>query len=187
MTLTTFTIAGSEYPAYATIAEADAYLAIDLQYSQTWNGLTDVRKMTLLAAATRLLDGLNWRGIRSAAGQATAWPRSGIRDAAGNAITGIPPDLRDATALQAVQSQVTPPVTSTGDDDIKMHQAGNVRFDRFDRRRPATIDATINNLTVRRLICHWLVRAESIPVADNTDGTPFYESRNPFGFTEGIS
>ncbi len=179
MTLSTFTINGNEFHSYATLQEADAYLSLDLKRGTNWAGFTDEVKQQRLAAASRFLDELNWRG--EAEDSTRSWPRRNITTQAGTPITGIPQALADATAVLAVNLS-----TETEDDaDIKSHSVGAVRFDRFDNTR--TTEKSEYLKTIRPLIGSFLILKLNTPTAYNADGEPFYESRNPFGRSEGIA
>lgn len=54
------TISGTDFPTYATVAEADAYLSASLA-GEAWTALTADGKAIRLVEATRLLDRQTWR------------------------------------------------------------------------------------------------------------------------------
>lgn len=53
--MTTITIGGNNYTAYASVADADAYLLVDPGFA-TWDALSDDDKGKYLVSATRLID-----------------------------------------------------------------------------------------------------------------------------------
>jgi len=62
---------------YATVAQADTYHEYRLQ-NTTWTGATTATKTASLLWASKLLDTLQWRGVRSSGTQAMAFPRRGL-------------------------------------------------------------------------------------------------------------
>lgn len=69
-------IDGTTYFAYASLEDADGYLAANLA-ADTWRGTDDDRKGMALVTATRVLDRQRWRGTKTDTAQVGAWPRSG--------------------------------------------------------------------------------------------------------------
>jgi len=82
MSLTMLTVDAAQYAAYATLAEANAYLRVEPVLYGGWNALTDGEKSVRLIAATRRVDLLPWAGEPLTAGQ--AWPRAGVTCADGS-------------------------------------------------------------------------------------------------------
>lgn len=58
--MATITIGGIDYPSYATLAEADAYLAADALLGPGWAATSTDRRNVLLVSATRVMTGLAW-------------------------------------------------------------------------------------------------------------------------------
>lgn len=79
MTFEQETGTGSETSnSYATVAEADAYLASHLS-GGTFAAKTTSQKETLLIHAARMLDaGVTFKGFKLRLDQAMAWPRDGV-------------------------------------------------------------------------------------------------------------
>lgn len=75
MSLTTIDINGTQYPSYATVAEADIFLQVDPVRATAWAALTADQKGINLIAATRRLDLENWSGEKTDPAQETDWPR----------------------------------------------------------------------------------------------------------------
>ena len=87
---------------YATVAEADAYLAVRGDTS-TWTALTLGQKESKLQWAALYLDTLTFKGTRSTSTQALQWPRIGVWDRDGFEVDGIPQALKNAQAEMAFQ------------------------------------------------------------------------------------
>jgi len=71
------TVGGAGSDSYATVAEADAYLAVRPGFDVTaWSELDEGDKELRLQLATQVLDTkLKFRGVRACKTQALAWPR----------------------------------------------------------------------------------------------------------------
>lgn len=88
---------------YATVAEADAYLAVRGDTS-TWTALTTGAKEAKLQWAALWLDTLTFYGTRYTQAQPLAWPRYGVTDRDGYSVEGlIPAALKNAQAELAFQ------------------------------------------------------------------------------------
>ena len=87
---------------YASVAEADAYLAVRGDTS-TWTALTTGEKEAKLQWAALYLDTLTFKGTRSTSTQALQWPRIGVWDRDGFEVDGIPQALKNAQAEMAFQ------------------------------------------------------------------------------------
>lgn len=94
---------------YVTIAEADALLD-DRPYATAWTASanTDDAKTRSLITATRILDEqFSWRGVASSQAQPLGWPRTGVYDRIGASVTGVPDEIKLATALMALALTVS--------------------------------------------------------------------------------
>ena len=98
----TVTPASATANSYATVAEADAYLAVRGDTS-TWTALTPGAKEAKLQWAAIYLDTLTFKGTRSTSTQALQWPRIGVWDRDGFDVDGIPQALKNAQAEMAFQ------------------------------------------------------------------------------------
>lgn len=58
--MATITIAGNDYSSFASVAEADAYLAVDVSRYAAWAALDDDDKGRALITASRYLASLDW-------------------------------------------------------------------------------------------------------------------------------
>ena len=87
---------------YASVAEADAYLAVRGDTS-TWTALTTGEKESKLQWAAIYIDTLTFKGTRSTSTQALQWPRIGVWDRDGFEVDGIPQALKNAQAEMAFQ------------------------------------------------------------------------------------
>lgn len=93
------TAGSSSANSYATLAEAEAYMAT-LQFKTAWTGADSVKEAAL-QNATRLLDAeLDYKGVAINATQALQWPRWNVLDRNGYPVdpTTIPAALKNATA-----------------------------------------------------------------------------------------
>ena len=87
---------------YASVAEADAYLAVRGDTS-TWTALTTDEKEAKLQWSAIYIDTLTFKGTRSTSTQALQWPRIGVWDRDGFEVDGIPQALKNAQAEMAFQ------------------------------------------------------------------------------------
>lgn len=87
---------------YASVAEADAYLAVRGDTS-TWTALNTGQKESKLQWAAIYIDTLTFKGTRSTSTQALQWPRIGVWDRDGFEVDGIPQALKNAQAEMAFQ------------------------------------------------------------------------------------
>lgn len=122
------TVGGASSNSFATVEEADAYLATRLN-SGAWTG-TDPKAVALIEA-TRTLSALAWQGYRTDDVQALSWPRTGVvnpdasLDAPAGAWTGmpeydddvIPQRVKDATCELALEFLRAGTTDIAGQDD----------------------------------------------------------------------
>lgn len=87
---------------YATVAEADAYLAVRGDTS-TWTGLLTAAKESKLQWAAFWLDTLIFTGTKGTEAQALQWPRVGVVDRDGYSVSTVPQALKNAQAELAFQ------------------------------------------------------------------------------------
>ena len=185
MSLTTITINSMDYPSYATIAEADTYLAIDRARSEAWSTLDETVKGQRLAAATRRMDGLGWAGRRASEAQATAWPRMGMTP---EPSAPIPPELEQATILLA-GGLAAGLVDASGDGSeaaIQSERLGPFAATYFHPRRQSRVERLLG-ADALALVSQWLEGPSiAAPVATGTDGESAFTHRDRYGRTEGI-
>jgi hypothetical protein len=87
MSLVTITLSALDYVAYASVSEADAFLAVDPIRGDAWNALGADVKGKHLVAATRKLDQLRFKGDKTGgATQENAFPRTNLTYATGEAV-----------------------------------------------------------------------------------------------------
>jgi hypothetical protein len=96
------TAGAADANSYASVAEADAYLAVRGD-TATWTALTLGAKEAKLQWAAIYLDTLTFKGTRSTSTQALQWPRIGVWDRDGFEVDGIPQALKNAQAEMAFQ------------------------------------------------------------------------------------
>ena len=197
MSLTPIDINGTTYTAYASVAKADAALAVDPARMAAWAALGGDAKAIRLIAATHRLDLLNWRGQKAGgAAQANAWPRSGLvyRDGTPVPPDAIPREIERATILLAGSIAATPAAADAGKSGfgLKRAKAGSAEVEFFFDRQAIT-GRPIQDETVYALISLWLeggtgsgVSASTGPVATGTDGKSAFEDADRYGRTEGF-
>ena len=90
-------VGGASSNSYATLAEAETYLAAKI-VNTDWNSLKDEDKNGLLISAARQLDLLCWQGSVVDSTQALQWPRYGMVNSHGWPVlpTEIPTALKSA-------------------------------------------------------------------------------------------
>ena len=87
---------------YASVAEADAYLAVRGD-TNTWTALTTGQKENKLQWAAIILDTLDFKGSKSTSTQALEWPRYDVTDRNGWTVSGVPVQVKNAQAEMAFQ------------------------------------------------------------------------------------
>ncbi len=192
MSLTTFTINSVNYQSYATVAEADGYLAVDISRAAAWAALDVPTKESRLVESTRRLDRFTWIGEKTdpIPTQTTEFPRTGLTDKNGLAVpeATVPQEVEDATIIQAgdiVLSGDSPDEGSTADNNKRL-KAGSVEIERF---RPVDGKKLADNLI--ELVGIFLSGATSgIAVgalASGTDAVSSFCDPKPFGRIDGLS
>ena len=98
------TVGGTASESYASVAEADAYLAFRGDTS-TWTALTTTAKELKLKWACIILNTLFWRGMKPSQYQVLDWPRWNLMDKSGFPVpsTTIPTDIKNAQIELAFQ------------------------------------------------------------------------------------
>lgn len=136
MSITTITISGNNYISNASVAEADAYLAVDPVRGTSWAALTNDQKGSRLVAATRRLNLLDWAGEKTGgAAQQDAWPRTGVTYPDGTAVPDneVPQEVEDATILLAGTINLTASASQAGSSgsNKKRVKAGSAEVEFF--------------------------------------------------------
>lgn len=124
MTIATITIGGNDYTAYASVAEADIYLAVDPVRATQWASLTTDQKGSYLISATRRLDFLQWDGEKTGGHtQENAWPRTGLQypDGEDVATDEVPLEVENACILLAgsIAINATAAASSSSSSKVK--------------------------------------------------------------------
>lgn len=107
---------------YVSVAFADAYFTIDVNYDTTWAALTTADKEQRLKMATRILDQkVKWNGVKVDDTSALRWPRSGVYDRDDILIADdeMPTQLLQLTCEVAKFLETVDPTTSQGADYLK--------------------------------------------------------------------
>lgn len=193
MSLSTITISAIDYVSYASVAEADAYLAVDPIRGVAWSALTADQKGLYLVSATRRLDLLNWAGQKtgSYSTQVNAWPRTNVQYADGSSVstTEVPQEVEDATILLAgsILLDSTAAAAGTSGSNVKRQKAGSVEIERF---RPTTGKA-LQDETAYALIAQFFTGGVSSTVGAFASGSDqsssFSDDQMELGFNEGLS
>lgn len=191
MTITTITIGGNNYPAYATVAEADAYLAVDPVRAAAWAALTTDQKGINLVAATRRLDLESYTGEKATEAQTTEWLRVNAT-CDGEAIPDnvLPQRMEDGTIVLAgsIAIDAAASAAGTGPSNISRVQAGSAEVEFFRPVFGTNFSLAAQNPDVFALIGCFLASAVSAigyGCASGTDGTSAFTDRDAPGLSEG--
>ena len=192
MSLSDLVIDSETYKAYASLVEANTYLAVDTTgRGVAWAALTDPGKLKNLVAATRRLDLMPWRGTPTGgATQENAWPRSGLTYPNGDALPDnvIPRSLEHACILLAGTIAATPAVSNAGvvNRPIRRVRAGSAEVEFSPEPAVQANPLRIGDETVQALIRHWIRgKPGSLSAAFGTDGESIFEGdsfRRTYGF-----
>ena len=181
MSLTTITVGSVSYPSYATVAEADAFLAVDLERSMAWADLDPEGKGLRLIAATRRLDSLRWAGSKADDAQAAEWPRRGLFYETGDA---IPERLEQACILLA-GDYAAGRVDDGEDGAIQSERVGPIATTYFYPRRRSQAARLLGDAL--GLVSQWLEGPSiAAPVATGTDAESVFTPRDRYGRTDRI-
>lgn len=183
--LTDLTIGGSTYKSYATVAEADTYLAADDVLADAWAGLADARKIRRLVSATRKLDTLPWLGIKAVQGQSTQWPRSELKDAQGDDLdeTAVPGPVVDATILMAGNLSIDLSVSEVEDTTPLRSDRVGQKSAAYFYEGPRELDALLPR-GIQGLLLLWLDYGTdySGAVTGNDSESEFSQDYGVYGF-----
>lgn len=188
MSLTTLAVGDYDYRSYATVAEADEYLAIDPVLGTVWSAASDRAKHANLAAATRHLDAQPWDGKKTSSAQATEWPRTDLTHPDGSAVDSatLPDEVEQATALLAATLIQDPTAFRDRDTAIVSQATGRRSVAQYHRRR-SSAQRNFGNAQAYRLVRRWLAGAVPTPAkAYGTDGVSEFTDRDRFGRSTGI-
>lgn len=136
MTITNITVSGVVYVAYASEAEAEAYMAVDPVRKDAWDVLTSDQKKVNIISATKRLDLLTWTGEKtSGASQVNAWPRTGVVYSDGTAVSTseVPREVQDATCSLAGSITIDASTSEAGTSgtNTKRVKAGSAEVEFF--------------------------------------------------------
>lgn len=125
------TIGPKSYQSYATIAQADNYLAADFNASAWQAGEDDDAKGRALVSATRVLERQSWIGDKAESDQDLAWPRTGT-GIDGVEDDEIPADIVSASIeLANIIFTGTDVANTTQEQSTKRQKAGSVEIEYF--------------------------------------------------------
>jgi len=190
MTISTITIATVDYTAYASVTEADQYLAVDPVRGTTWAAKTTDQKGALLVAATRRLDLFSYSGDKTGGSvQANQWGRTSLTYPDGTTVPDdeVPLDIQNATILLAGTMAITPAAGNAGTSgsNKKKVKAGSAEVEFF---RPTT-GVPLQDETAWALLQYWLansVTSASVGmVAYGTDTESSFEDSRVYPITDG--
>ena len=178
MSLTTIAIAGVDYLSYATLVEANAFLAVDLARNTDWAALDPEGKGLRLVAATRRLDSLRWAGSKASESQTSEWPRQGLVYETGDAVPGdaIPERLEQACILLA-GDYAAGRVDNGEDGAIQSERVGPIATTYFYPRRRSYAARLLGDAL--GLVSQWLEGPSiAAPVATGTDARSVFTPRD---------
>lgn len=185
MSLTSTILNSITYQSYASVAEANEGLAVDLERVDDWDDLDDTEKGRMLVAATRRLDALNWAGSKAESTQATEWPRVNIQP---EPSAPIPPELERATILLAgdLAGDTSGESAVELDDSVIASESVGPMSVSYGRRSKVRARG-IGGQSAHSLIAQWLeARGVVAPVVSGTDGESSFVPLDRYGRTEGI-
>lgn len=184
------TIDELEFPVYATVDDANAYMTGNFNNGTWFDATTDAEtKARLLVTATRILERQKWKGTASGlSGQLLAWPRTGT-GVAGVTDDEVPEDIEFACVELAnlildgndVETNVQPGVQT-----IQSFKAGSVAISYFrDAESPFTKNARFPTV-VQELVGKYLDGGDIavMGTATGTDGESV--TGEDFGFSSGL-
>lgn len=133
--MATVTIGSNTYETYADVAQADEYLAADIELSSSWDGSSSDKKSSALVSATRYLDAQFWAGAKTSDSQPLQWPRDGVP---GVPDGSIPASIVDSCIVLAGEFIREPGLQSSlgSDSNPKRVKAGSVEVENFKRKAP---------------------------------------------------
>ncbi|ADK73469.1 head-tail adaptor Ad1 [Roseobacter phage RDJL Phi 1] len=174
MTITTITISSINYVSYASVAEADARLAVDASRAATWAAKTTDEKGALLVQATNRLDLLAYAGDKTGTevAQPNKFPRTNLTYASGEAVSTseVPKGVENATILLAGSIALDAEAGDAGSSgsNIKKVKAGSTAVDFFRQ----TVGVPLADETSYALIKEFLEgSATSSAVGNMSSGT----------------
>ena len=192
MSLSDLVIDSETYKAYASLDEANKYLAVDTTgRGVAWAALSISGKSKNLVAATRRLDLMPWRGTPTGgAAQENAWPRSGLTYPNGDELadTVIPLSIEHACIILGGTIATTPAVSDAGvvNRPIRRVRAGSAEVEFSPEPAVQASPLRIGDETVQALIRHWIGgKAGAFGAAFGTDGESIFEGdsyRRTYGF-----
>lgn len=192
MSLTTITISGVDYVSNASVAEADAYLAVDAVREPTWTTLTVDQKGARLVQGTRRLNLLAWGGDKTGGDtQVDAFPRTGLTYASGNSVstTEVPQGVEDATILLAGSIAVDAEVGGSGSSgtNVKRVKAGSAEVEFFRQTTGVPLqDETAYNLVKEFLAASGIASGLVGPYASGTDAQSSFSDIDQWGRSRGF-
>lgn len=191
MTISTITIGENVYMSYASLEEADAYLAVDPIRSVSWIALPDEKKNANLVAATRRMDLLNYNGELAEEDQALKWPRkNATRCGVPVSETELPIEIQNATILLAGSIELDGSVADSGGSgsNIRRVEAGSAGVEFF---RPTIPGLALQDETAFRLVSCFLDGSDGSGAgygfASGTDGKSIFGDPDYPGFERGLA
>ena len=158
MTIEVYTVNGLKYSGYVSLAEAGNYYSLDVDHA--WNALTDDVRKVLIINATRRIDLLRYKSVKTVETQETKFPRKDY---------DLPYDVELACILLAniINEDPTQQFVADANASVQRVKAGPVEIEFYQ-----TIDVELKNAensivdpTIRALLAPYL--ATSLPI-DNS-------------------
>jgi hypothetical protein len=189
--ITTITILGVDYISYASVAEADAVLLIDLVRRASWDALTNSDKEIYLIAATKKINTLQFVAQKTDVAQANEWPRTGVVTSYGLQVADneVPTEVQDATILLAGTLITTPESTQQDDSNRRRVRAGSAEVEYFKPIKPvntiAYLDKDAFHLLNKAGLLQYSSGSEVGACASGTDTASYFE--DSYGISRGYS
>lgn len=198
MSISTLTINSVDYTSYASLAQANARLAVDASRATTWATKTDDEKRALLVQATNALDLLSWGGAKAGGdSQANAFPRSSLYYASGGAVSSseVPLGVENGAILLAGSIALNPEAgdKSSSGSNVKGVKAGSSEVTFFRQTTGVPLaDETAYALVKEFLASTGIAGASVGPMASGSDSsatgyaTSVFENRDRWGRETGF-
>lgn len=142
------TIGGTASDTYATLAEAQAYVADQVGSAQAtaWVAATASQEGSLRQAA-RILDSMSWKGTKLEPTQSMEWPRVWVKDRNGYPVypTVIPVQVKNAQCELAIRLLAS----DRGDEDSRlttMEKVGSIQIEYEAGSRPRVVPGFVISL-----------------------------------------
>jgi hypothetical protein len=167
----TVTIGGVDYESYVDLADAQRYLAAQIE-ATAFLAATPDQQGAALVSMTRTIDRQTWQGTATDGYANGAWPRTGLFYPDG--VTPVPPDVVPFQIIDAVCEGASLLINGSNLQDVpntfntqKSLKAGSVEVVNFRTTDPSPRFPQV----VQELVGYWLGGGSGFPVGSVASGT----------------